>query len=151
MAACTFFGHRDTPDEIQPLLREVLIDLIEKSNVKRFYVGNHGNFDAITCKTLCDLQRIYPDITLLIVRAYLPTKETIQAGVETIYPEGLEKTPPKFAILKRNERMLSQSDFAVFYIKYTTGGAAKFYEKSIRSQKHIINLADICTKKDHLV
>lgn len=44
---CTFFGHKDTPKEIEPTLRSTLIDLIENKNVNVFYVGNNGNFDTI--------------------------------------------------------------------------------------------------------
>ena len=36
---CTFFGHKDTPKEIEPTLRSTLIDLIENKNVNVFYVG----------------------------------------------------------------------------------------------------------------
>ena len=45
MLTCTFFGHKDTPKEIEPTLRSTLVDLIENKNVLKFYVGNHGNFD----------------------------------------------------------------------------------------------------------
>ena len=31
---CTFFGHKDTPKEIEPTLRSTLIDLIENKNVR---------------------------------------------------------------------------------------------------------------------
>ena len=37
---CTFFGHKDTPKEIEPTLRSALIELIENKNVTVFYVGN---------------------------------------------------------------------------------------------------------------
>ena len=36
---CTFFGHKDTPKEIEPTLRSTLIDLIENKNVNVFYVA----------------------------------------------------------------------------------------------------------------
>ena len=42
---CTFFGHKDAPQEIRPLLRDVLLDLIEHQGVTQFYVGNQGSFD----------------------------------------------------------------------------------------------------------
>ena len=37
---CTFFGHRDVVENIQPILRSVLKDLIEQNGVTIFYVGN---------------------------------------------------------------------------------------------------------------
>ena len=48
----TFFGHRNTPDSIQPALKKTLIQLIEKEGAYTFYVGNEGNFDCMVYKTL---------------------------------------------------------------------------------------------------
>lgn len=47
MCVCTFFGHRDCPESIRPLLRAAIVDLIEKHRVRLFYVGNEGNFDRM--------------------------------------------------------------------------------------------------------
>ena len=33
MSACTFFGHRDTPEAIKPKLREAVIELVEHHGV----------------------------------------------------------------------------------------------------------------------
>ena len=71
---CTFFGHKDTPKEIEPTLRSTLIDLIENKNVTVFYVGNNGNFDTMVRHQLEDLSHIYP-ITYSVVLAYLPTEK----------------------------------------------------------------------------
>ena len=42
MKSCTFFGHRDTPEDIRYDLKQVLIDLIENKGVMWFYVGHNG-------------------------------------------------------------------------------------------------------------
>lgn len=57
---CTFFGHNDTPKEIEPTLRSTLIDLIENKKVNVFYVGNNGNFDTMVRHQLEDLSKTYP-------------------------------------------------------------------------------------------
>ena len=57
---CTFFGHRIVPKEIEPTLRSTLIDLIINHNVKLFYVGNHGGFDAMVRRVLKSLSAEYP-------------------------------------------------------------------------------------------
>ncbi len=49
----TFFGHRDTPKETESTLQLTLIDLIENKNATMFYVGNHGNFDAMVAFAQC--------------------------------------------------------------------------------------------------
>lgn len=52
MLTCTFFGHKDTPKEIEPILRSALVDLIENKNVLKFYVGNNGSFDHMVKRGL---------------------------------------------------------------------------------------------------
>ena len=66
----TFFGHKDTPKNIEPTLRSTLIDLIENKNVTVFYVGNNGNFDTMVRRQLEDLSQSY-SITYNVVLAYL--------------------------------------------------------------------------------
>ncbi len=137
---CTFFGHKDTPKEIEPTLRSTLIDLIENENVTVFYVGNNGNFDTMVCRQLEDLSRIYP-ITYSVVLAYLPTKKNKYENLtNTIYPEGLETVPKRFAISWRNKRMIEQSDIVVTYVTYNFGGAAQFKEKAEKIGKIIKKL-----------
>ena len=47
MAACTFFGHKDAPDTIRSRIKIVIEDLIRHHDVRQFYVGNQGRFDAM--------------------------------------------------------------------------------------------------------
>ena len=57
---CTFFGHKDTPKEIEPTLRSTLVDLIENKNATMFYVGNNGNFDLMVRHQLEELSELCP-------------------------------------------------------------------------------------------
>lgn len=54
---CTFFGHRDTPKSIEPILHNVLTDLIENKKADMFYLGNNGNFDSIVKNNLKILKK----------------------------------------------------------------------------------------------
>ena len=138
---CTFFGHKDTPKEIEPTLRSTLIDLIENKNVTVFYVGNNGNFDTMVRRQLEDLSRIYP-ITYSVVLAYLPTEKNKYDDLSnTIYPEGLETVPKRFAISWRNEWMIQQSDIVVTYVTHALGGASQFKDIAKRKGKFILELA----------
>ena len=138
----TFFGHKDTPKEIEPTLRSTLIDLIENKNVNVFYVGNNGNFDTMVHRQLEDLSQTYP-ITYSVVLAYLPTeKNKYDDLTHTIYPEGLETVPKRFAISWRNKWMIQQSDFVVTYVTHTYGGAAQFKEMAVRQGKAVIKLQE---------
>lgn len=140
---CTFFGHKDTPKEIEPTLWSTLIDLIENKNVNVFYVGNNGNFDTMIRHQLEDLSHTYP-ITYSVVLAYLPTaKNKYDDSSNTIYPEGLETVPKHFAISWRNKWMIQQADVVVTYVIHTFGGAAQFKEMAERLQKIVVNLNDV--------
>lgn len=143
MPVCTFFGHHDCPGEIKLALREAVLDLIENQSVDLFYIGNNGSFDILACTVLRELKTIYPHIDYAVVLAYLPEKKeayTFYHPEETLYPEGIERTPPRFAISWRNKWMLRQSDFVVTYITRPWGGAAQFAKMAERQGKHIISL-----------
>ena len=141
MAVCTFFGHRDTPTEIEPILYSALIDLIENKKTDTFYVGNNGNFDRMAEKNLRKLKEIYPQIMYYIVLAYFPHHSNNYTDYSnTIFPEELENIFPRFAIIKRNDWMLNKSDYVVTYVKYTASNYALFVEKAKRKGKKIIAL-----------
>ncbi len=136
----TFFGHRDTPKEIESALRLTLIDLIENKNATVFYVGNNGNFDTMVRRQLEDLSQTYP-ITYSVVLAYLPTEKNKYDNLtNTIYPEGLENVPKRFAISYRNKWMIQQADTVVSYVIRTYGGAAQFKELAERLDKTVFEL-----------
>ena len=134
----TFFGHRDTPKEIESALRLTLIDLIENKNATVFYVGNHGNFDAMVRRQLEDLSRTYP-IKYYVVLAYMPSKNA-EPNDHSILPEGIETVPRRFAINYRNKWMLGKSDIVVTYVTHNFGGAWRFKEMAERLEMMIIKL-----------
>ena len=114
----TFFGHRNTPDSIQPSLKKTLIQLIEKEGADTFYVGNEGNFDCMVYKTLKELKAIYPFIQFKVMLAYLTKRKSdfyTPEPDDTVFPDGLLKTPLKFAVSKRNNIMLKLADTVVMY------------------------------------
>lgn len=139
---CTFFGHKDTPKEIEPTLRSTLINLIENKNVTMFYVGNNGNFDTMVRRQLEDLSHTYP-ITYSVVLAYLPAKKNeYEDHSNTILPEGIETVPKRFAISYRNKWMINQADVVVTYVTHTFGGAWQFKAMAQRQGKMVIELSE---------
>ena len=141
MKACTFFGHKDCPQTIQPKLSEVLIDLITNHDVDTFYVGNHGQFDALVRRSLKELKKEYPKITYAVVLAYMPGKPSeYEDYSDTMLPEGIETVHPRYAISWRNNWMLNHSDYVVTYITHSWGGAAKFAKKAGALKKIVISL-----------
>lgn len=137
---CTFFGHRDILEDIKPLLRKTIIDLIENHNVDTFYVGDKGDFDKIVRKTLKELKTKYQRISYAVIPAYMPGKNHGEDTSDYLCPYVFEKTPPKFAIVKRNKWMLSRADFVITYVTHTSGGAAQFKELAEKQGKTVINL-----------
>lgn len=143
MAVCTFFGHRNCPMSVKPKLRAVLVELIERRGADTFYVGRQGGFDSMAMSVLRELAEIYLHISYAVVLERLPYKqENSSLGFSlTMFPEGIEFAPPRFSISRRNEWMLTRSDFVVTYITHDWGGAARFAEKAMRQGKTVINLA----------
>ncbi|MBQ8605148.1 MAG: hypothetical protein IJ408_00280 [Clostridia bacterium] len=137
----TFFGHKNTPREIESTLRDVLINLIQNENADKFYVGNHGSFDLCVQNVLKKLKEEYK-IDYYIVLAYMPQEKASNYinYEDTIYPDGLESVPLKLAICKRNEWMISQSDIVITYVKRDYGGASKYKKMSEKKGKRVINL-----------
>lgn len=138
----TFFGHKDTPKEIEPTLRATLVDLIENHGATEFYVGINGNFDTMVRRQLENLSQTYP-ITYNVVLAYLPTKKSeYDDYTNTIYPEGIETSPKRFAISYRNKWMVEQSDIVITYVARTYGGAWQFKALAERQGKMVIELSE---------
>ena len=138
---CTFFVHRNVPKEIEPILKSTLIDLLENHDVTTFYVGNQAGFDYLVKTVLKELANNY-SIDYFVVLAYLPREQDLLSSNElTLYPEGLETVPRRFAISYRNKWMIQHSDYVVTYVtNHIASGAAQFKEIAEKQGKHVINL-----------
>lgn len=136
---CAFFGHRDAPFEIRDKLKETVINLIEERGVDVFYVGNNGNFDRMALSVLKELSEMYPQIDYYVVYAYLPEKGG-EDFEHTIYPEGIETVPKRFAIDYRNRWIVGQADIVVAYVRHSFGGAAKFVDMAERQGREVVGL-----------
>ena len=142
MKTCIFFGHRDTPVTVKPRLMSWVESLIVEHGVAKFYVGNQGSFDRMAKSVLQTLQKKYPHIVYYVVLAYFPSNKEKMDDTETIYPDGLETVPRRFAISHRNRWMLRQTDYVVGYIIHSWGGAAQFFVQAKRQGKQVINLGE---------
>lgn len=142
---CCFFGHRDTPQDIRPLIKETVLKLVEENDDVVFYVGNQGGFDAMAHGVLKELSETDPRIVYSVVLAYMPgEKGEFDSDLydDTMYPEGLETVPRKFAISARNKWMVEKADTVICYKVVDFGGAAQFVNMAARRGKRIINLAE---------
>ena len=138
---CCFFGHREVMHDIREKLTAIIKKLITEEYVTEFYVGHQGQFDSMVYSVLKELKMKYPQIRYTVVLSYMPDEHIREVyGEDTIYPDGLETVPKKFAISKRNDWMIRQSGFAVCYVHKVTGGAAKFREKAEKKKLRIIDV-----------
>ena len=105
---CAFFGHREIWDDISAPLEQAIRTAIMQYGVTSFWVGGCGQFDAYAAGSVRRLKKEFPHIRLYLILAYLPMKKDpyFCAYDSTIYPEGLEFVPKRFAISKRNRWML---------------------------------------------
>ena len=143
MDTCTFFGHSECYELDVSILKMTIEDLINKG-IDTFYVGHNGNFDNLVFGALIDLQKIYPNISVTVVLAYLTTQNTKHDPYQgyTIYPEDVAEAPRRFAIDRRNRWMIEHSDFCICYITHTWGGAYKFVSLAKKKGLKITNLGE---------
>ena len=144
----TFFGHRNTPSDIGEPAEKLLMQLIEEDGADDFLVGSEGNFDRMIYAKLKKLQKKYPQIKVKIVPAHMPTSMPSTARErenfsDTVLPEEIAVSHPRYAINKRNEWMISRADTVVTYVQGVTGGAAKYKQYAEKKGKTVINLADL--------
>ena len=137
---CIFFGHHDCPASIKPKLLETIKKQIEQGTTQ-FYVGNHGNFDVLVLSCLRDLKQEFTKICYAVVLAYIPTDQAAYLPGETVFPEGIESIPPRFAIDFRNRWMLAHTDTIIAYAPYSFGRATKYVEIAQKRNIIVIDLA----------
>lgn len=140
---CCLFGHREVMHNIRTRLTAIIEKLITEEGVTEFYVGNQGQFDSMVYSVLKELKAKYPQIRYTVVLAYMPDEYIKEVyGEDTLFPDGMESVPKKFAISKRNDWMIQQSGFAMYYVYKITGGAAKFREKAGNKGLRVIDVLD---------
>ena len=149
MNSCFFIGHREANQGLLPRLELEIDRLIMEENVCYFYVGGYGSFDQIAASAVKRAKKKYPDITLMLVLPYHPAERPTEKppGYDgTYYPEGLEKTPRPFAIVKANQLMVDSCDWLVCYVRHGASNSRNLLEYARRREKkdliRIINIAE---------
>ena len=138
---CCFIGHADTPFILKNNLKEAVKQVISEG-VLNFFVGNNGNFDWLVQNLLVNMINDGYAINLYVVLSYPNEKSICAPQSYTIYPEGIENTPPRFAITKRNDIIINKSSFMIAYVKNNFSNSHKWLEKAKKKGIKIINLAD---------
>ena len=136
MKTCSFIGHRkiEETEELKSRLKTVIINMIENEKVEVFLFGSRSDFNFLCHAVVTELKEKYPHIQR---RAYMCRSETCVFEKERAYLEEIyshfEKRPVtllgveeeveyktkwnsgKAQYVERNQAMIDDSDFCVFY------------------------------------
>ena len=131
MAICFFIGHRDTPASILPKLQEAVERHITEYCVEEFVVGKYGSFDRLATQTVREAKQRHPKIRLTLLLPYYDPRKTIElpGGFDgSLYPDGLEHTPRRAAIVRANQYMVRHSNYLIAYDAGWIGNTRKLVE-----------------------
>ena len=152
MKRCFFIGHREADERLLPRLGLEIDRLIQEENVRWFYVGGYGGFDRIAATALKRAKQKYPDITLMLVLPYHPGERPIDTpnGFDgTYYPDGLENTPRRYAIVRTNKIMVNTCDWLVCYVRHGASNSRNLLEYAeSRATKGLIQIRNIYESED---
>ena len=150
MKSCFFIGHREADERLLPRLQETVERLITEEEVTHFYVGGYGGFDRIAAHSVITAKQRHPEITLMLVLPYHPAERPLEVpdGFDgTHYPEGLEKVPKRYAIVRANKIMVDASDWLVAYVWHGASNSRKILEYALGREKkkliQVLNTADV--------
>jgi len=147
MKKCFFIGHREANESIYPILRSAIETHIAQHNVEEFIVGQYGAFDRLVRKALVEAKQKHPDIRLVLLTPYHTAERKIELpkGFDDIlYPEGLEKVPRRYAIVRANRYMIDLSDYLIAYVTHPASNAHNLFEYAKkRAEKCIFNIQNI--------
>ena len=147
--SCFFIGHREADERLLPRLELTIERLIAEENVRYFYVGGYGGFDRIAAAAVKRAKQKYPDITLMLVLSYHPAERAVPApdGFDgTYYPEGLENTPRRYAIVRTNQIMVDTCDWLVCYVCHGASNSRNLLEyaqqREAKGLMQIVNMGE---------
>lgn len=150
MKSCFFIGHREVDERLLPVLRETILQLITEEDVTDFYVGGYGGFDRLAGLAVKQIKEQHPQISLRLLLPYHPAERPIDPpdGYDgSYYPEGMEKVPKRYAIVRANKLMIDASDWLVAYVCHGASNTRKLLDYAQRRKRngdlYIINIADV--------
>jgi len=138
---CILFGHRNAPSSLREPLKAEILKLIDEERINKFYIGNNGDFDYLGQCVLREVACARAGVNFYIVLSFMG--ETALSGEQgaTVFPEGLETAPPKFAIYKRNEWLIKNAACAIVYVESEISNCYRLMCKAARRGVRITNLA----------
>ena len=146
----SFAGHSRIAftDRLKQAVKSELRKLLSEGGSLVCYLGGYGDFDALCASACRELKREGGAAELVYVSPYRTLSEQarisdrLRLGLydSSLYPP-IENVPPKFAILNRNEWMMSSADVILTYVKHTYGGAYRSLQAAKAKGKRIIDMS----------
>lgn len=133
---CSFFGHRkiEITEKLKQKVKDVVEDLIIHQNLSTFLFGSRSNFDYLCHLVVTDLKKIYPHIKRIAytcksetcileserqewenIYSQFEKQEVYLLGVEEEFEYKAKYTSGKASYIERNQAMINDSDYCVFY------------------------------------
>ncbi len=165
---CSFFGHRniDINNKLKQKVKKCIKNLIINSNVQTFLFGSKSNFNDLCHLLVSELKEEYPNIkricytcksegcTLEVERkkreksySNFFNQEVQLLGFEEEFEHKTKHKAGKASYIERNQAMIEDSDFCVFYYNEnyvppikTNSGTKIAYNYALRKNKKVINI-----------
>lgn len=120
MKSCFLFGHKDTPFEIRTRIEEAVERHYYQYDVRQFYVGSYGAFDAMAASAVKAAKKRHSDMELYLLIPYHPAQRPIAVpeGFDNTFYPPLESVPHRYAIVKANRYMIETSDTIICYVAH---------------------------------
>lgn len=131
---CFLFGHRDAPPEILPDLEGAIERYYDQLGMREFVVGQYGRFDRLAAQAARSVRKRHEDMRLWLLLPYHPAErpvETPEGFDGTLYPDGMEGTPRRMAIVRANRRMLVRAEGVICYAA-RPGNSRRLLEEACR-------------------
>ncbi len=147
IGSCFFIGHRDTGDELRPLLVEAVERHISEHGVTDFFVGDHGRFDSMAAAAVAEAKARHPEVRLTLVLAYHPAERPVRApnGFDAVYyPWESERIHKRYAIVKTNRHMVQTCDYLIANAWHHFGGTGQIIDHARkREMKGLIKVTNL--------
>ena len=138
MSVCFMTGHAEASQELLPQIMELAQRLIEKWNVTQFVVGHYGNFDCLAAHAIRQLKQDYPRIQLILLLPYYSADRSLEIsnGFDgSVYPEGLENVPYRYAIVKANRLAIDGAAHPIVYQRHNAGNTYRLLKYAQRAEQ----------------
>lgn len=133
---CSFFGHRniEITEELKQKLTNMVEDLIVNHDVLTFLFGSRSDFDYLGHLVVTELKEKYTEIRRISytcrsetctleterkkweeIYSHFEKREVHLLGVEEEYEHKTKYTSGRASYVERNQAMINDSDYCIFY------------------------------------